>query len=156
VRVDPGGVFTATSTTIEESSTAVANSGSATLTGCTLRTNTSGVQATAGTMNVGTSLLTGNTYGLGGALTVVHSTLVSNSYGAYSASASGSVTVNNSIITNNGSYGLCRSSGAVAITNSPARSSRRRATASAPRSCRTGAAGTSRGRRGVDARRRTR
>jgi uncharacterized protein (TIGR03382 family) len=120
VRVESGGTLNASGLIVEKASYGLDSSGTLVVTGSTLRTNTYGARVGAGTTSLGTSLFTGNTYGaygLGGVITVDHSTLVSNTYAVFSASASGSVTVNNSVLTNNSSYGLYRGSGAVNITN---------------------------------------
>ena len=121
VRVMPGGSVSASGLVMEKATVGFDTAGTLTVTGSTFRTNTYGVQANAGTTSVGTSFFTGNSYGLygsGGALVVDHSTLVSNAYGVYSGSSSGSVTVTNSVLTNNSSYGLYRSSSAAVISNS--------------------------------------
>jgi hypothetical protein len=121
LRIETGGTLTATSAIIEEASSGIAANGTVTVSGSTLRGNTNGVQALGGTATVNTSLFTGNSYavyGQGGSITVDHSTLVQNTNGVYSTSSSGSLAVNNSIITNNSSYGLYKSSTAAAVTNS--------------------------------------
>ncbi len=121
IRVDAGGTLTASNMIVEEATSGIACNGTVTVSGSTLRSNTYGVQALAGTANINTSLFSTNSYavyGQGGSVTVDHSTLVQNTNGVYSTAASGSLTVNNSIITNNSSYGLYKGSGAVSISNS--------------------------------------
>ncbi|MFZ5446697.1 MAG: hypothetical protein ACOZQL_42310 [Myxococcota bacterium] len=122
VIVEAGGSLTMNGTTIERATTGVDSAASLAVTGSTFRNNTWGVRTNAGASGtVGSSLFSGNTYGAygnGGSLTVDHATMVSNGYAVYSASSSGTLAVNNSLITNNASYGLYRSSSAVSINNS--------------------------------------
>ena len=121
VRVEAGGAASLTGVTITRASYGLDAYANVSVSDSTFTTNTFGLRANAGTTSATRTLFTGNTYasyGLGGVLSLDHSTLVSNTYAVYSAASSGSVSVTNSVITNNSSYGLYRSSGAVSITNS--------------------------------------
>ncbi|MFO0598045.1 MAG: hypothetical protein U0228_22275 [Myxococcaceae bacterium] len=118
VRVEAGGTLNANGLIVERATAGVDAYGTVTLTNGTLRTNTYGVRAQAGTTSVSTTLFSSNSYGaygVAGSLTVNHATLVSNSYGVYSSGTSGAVSVTNSALTGN-TYGLYRSN-TILITN---------------------------------------
>ncbi|MFT3710805.1 MAG: NosD domain-containing protein [Archangium sp.] len=104
VRVEASGSAQLTGVSVRTATYGVDAFGNVTLGDCALGTNSYGLRVSSGSTTVARCLFNANTYGvygIAGSVNVDHSTFVGNTYGLYSSGTSGAMGVTNSVLTGN-------------------------------------------------------